>query len=479
MTRLTHEVTAAVAVLACAVAVLVLVRILITFRPRRSPVRLIRVRSGAMERAGIKTPPRSLPADAGISNFGISGVGVSGVGISDVGISDAGIDGALRTLDLDDDEADGDGPPEVTTLPNEVASSHTIRPGHPRSSRRAWLWGEHGLTGEVLLTGLRVSVGRGAESDVVLRDPTVSREHAALAYANGAWWLLPAVTSNGTWVNGALVQPGESRVLSDGDQLQFGLETRARMFIPAATAEPDLVFAAAARTTPGDRLKKNDDAHLATPQLLVVADGVSDRPSPHIASRTAVREVAHSPAGAPILEVVDRVNDSVLGIGRNALQLSGMATTLDFVRLSRDGSRGWCLEGAHVGDGQVLLQDNLGIHSMTQEDTVGGRLASVDPDRAAQLTSDPDFHLLTSAVGLAREVQAETWWAYASREQRLVLTTDGLVRALGGEHLREVLRHNRGSSPDDVADLLIQLAIDARAADNVTVIVADIAIPDA
>ena len=373
---------------------------------------------------------------------------------------------------------------DEVTLWQAVASSRTIRPGQARSSLRAWLWGERGLTGEILLTSKQVRVGRGAKSDVVLTDPTVSREHATLTYANGAWWLLPAITSNGTWLNGTVVQPGESRVLTDGALLQFGLHTEVRMFIPPALAQPELVFATAARSTPGtrprdsDRLQIIEDAHLATAQLLVIADGVSDRPSPYFAARTAVDEVARSPAEAPLPEVVERVNGYILSIGSDALQHQGMATALDVVRLARDEVRGWWLEGAHVGDGQVLLQDNLGIHRMTGQGTVGGRLADVDPDRAAGLAADPDYHRLAAAVGLGTEVDAERWWAYADHEQRLVLTTDGLINALGSDGVCEVMRQHRAAAPDEVADTLIQLAIGARAAQNVTVIVSDIAIRD-
>jgi len=398
---------------------------------------------------------------------------------------DAGADRAPQGTVLAGEEEPADaGLRDEVTLSQAVASSRTIRPGRARSSLRAWLWGERGLTGEILLASKQVRVGRGAECDVVLTDPTVSREHATLTYANGAWWLLPGITSNGTWLDGTVVQPGDSRALADGALLQFGLHTEVRMFIPPALAQPELVFAAAARSTPGtrpedgDRPKVTQDAHLATAQLLVIADGVSDRPSPHIAARTAVAEVARSPAEAPLPEVVERVNDYILSIGCDALQHQGMATALDVVRLTRDEVRGRWLEGAHVGDGQVLLQDNLGIHRMTGQGTAGGRLADVDPDRAAGLAADPDFNRLTSAVGLDSEVAAERWWAYADHEQRLVLTTDGLISALGSDGVCEVLRQHRAAAPEDVADLLIQLAIGARVAQNVTVIVSDIAIRD-
>jgi len=398
---------------------------------------------------------------------------------------DAEADGAPQDVIVAGEEEPADaGLRDEVTLWHAVASSRSIRPGKARSSLRAWLWGERGLTGEILLTNKQVGVGRGADCDVVLPDRTVSREHATLTYADGAWWLLPGITSNGTWLDGAVVQPGESRVLADGALLRFGLHTEVRMFIPPALTQPELVFAAAARSTPGtrsqdsDRPKVNEDAHLATAQLLVIADGVSDRPSPHIAARTAVDEVARSPAEAPLPEVVERVNDYILGIGSDALQHQGMATALDVVRLTRDEVRGWWLEGAHVGDGQVLLQDNLGIHRMTGQGTAGGRLADVDPDRAAGLAADPDFNRLTSAIGLASEVDAERWWAYADHEQRLVLATDGLVNALGTDGVCEVLRQHRAAAPDEVADVLIQLAIGVLAAQNVTVIVSDIAIRD-
>ena len=137
------------------------------------------------------------------------------------------------------------------------------------------------------------------------------------------------------------------------------------------------------------------------------------------------------------------------------------------------------LEGAHVGDGQVLLQDNLGIHRMTGQGTVGcTSLADVGPDRPARLAADPDTNRLAAAVGLGTEVDAERWWAYADHEQRLVLTTDGLINALGSDGVCEVMRQHRAAAPDEVADTLIQLAIGARAAQNVTVIVSDIAIRD-
>ncbi len=380
----------------------------------------------------------------------------------------------LRALGSDEGIGGTEADAGTTTAQAGTALDPEVQLERAKGSLRAWLWGEQGAAGEFLLASQSVTVGRDPGSDIVLSDLTVSREHATLKYGDGSWWLLPGVTANGTWLNGRLIQPGERVPVGDGGRLRFGLHTQLRMLVPATSVEPAMRFVAAAHTTPGAKTD-NSDAHLATERLLTVADGVSDRPSPRIASWTAVRQIADAPPELPLPAVIDRVNGTVLELGNDVLQLKGMATTLDLVRLRRDETRGWRVEGAHIGDGQVLLQDSFGIRKLTREDTAGGRLAAVDPARAVRLAADPEFNRLTSAVGFARQVDPELWWVRADREQRLVLTTDGLVSALGTDDICEVLRHSREDTPAVVADLLIRLAIKADAADNVTIIVADIA----
>lgn len=102
----------------------------------------------------------------------------------------------------------------------------------PTGSLRAWLWGEQGVAGEYLLASRSVRVGRDPASDIVLDVKTVSREHARLKYDDGGWWLLPEITSNGTWVNGRLIRPGELVPVCDNDRLRFGPHTQLRLRVP-------------------------------------------------------------------------------------------------------------------------------------------------------------------------------------------------------------------------------------------------------
>jgi serine/threonine protein phosphatase PrpC len=196
---------------------------------------------------------------------------------------------------------------------------------------------------------------------------------------------------------------------------------------------------------------------------------------------------------------VTRVSDAVFAGGSDMMQFTGMATTLDLARLRPGGPAGpgpggssgpgypgpggssgpghpggWRVEGAHVGDGQVLLQDGHGIRKLTRDHTAGGRLAAACPARARALATDPDASRLTAAVGFARPVEPELWWVHAAPGQRLLLTTDGLASALPARAVLNVLRRGRADPPAAVADTLIRMAVRAGGADNVTVIVADV-----
>lgn len=68
------------------------------------------------------------------------------------------------------------------------------------------------------LAGL--TLGRRADTDVMIDDPSVSRRHAAIMFRDGSYYIEDLGSSNGTMVNGKPVT-GEVR-LSDADVVQLG-----------------------------------------------------------------------------------------------------------------------------------------------------------------------------------------------------------------------------------------------------------------
>ncbi len=77
-------------------------------------------------------------------------------------------------------------------------------------------------TGEARHTIRRasVSLGRGADNDVVLADASVSEEHARLRLAGGVWLLRDLGSVNGSWVDGEPVH-GELP-LASGSSIRLG-----------------------------------------------------------------------------------------------------------------------------------------------------------------------------------------------------------------------------------------------------------------
>jgi hypothetical protein len=72
---------------------------------------------------------------------------------------------------------------------------------------------------QLLLDGGRVTAGRGSSCDLVVRDTTVSREHAAFVRRGDAWWVIDLGSTNGTRVNGLRAA---EHPIAPGDRIELG-----------------------------------------------------------------------------------------------------------------------------------------------------------------------------------------------------------------------------------------------------------------
>jgi predicted component of type VI protein secretion system len=77
---------------------------------------------------------------------------------------------------------------------------------------------EHELKGNV-------TIGRDAKNDLTFASPTVSREHATIAFRDGRWYVEDRGSFNGTFLNGTRVQPGTPLPLRHADRIGIGSET--------------------------------------------------------------------------------------------------------------------------------------------------------------------------------------------------------------------------------------------------------------
>jgi serine/threonine protein phosphatase PrpC len=243
---------------------------------------------------------------------------------------------------------------------------------------------------------------------------------------------------------------------------------------------------ASARTDPGPVRENNEDNfHVDVDQgLFVVADGMGGHASGEVASEIAVSTVVDLlleeddpdetrlsvAAGSDVERVRERIrytmNQASQRIRRESLANpvhSGMGTTL--VVLLIEGGQAYL---GHVGDSRAYLFRDGRIERLTRDHTVvqqeidAGRLT---PELARIV---PHKNILTQSVGYHGPVEPDTLAQAVRPNDIFLLCSDGLTDPLDDEHLERII----ASTPlDDLAEVLVQKAIEHGTEDNVTVVV--------
>jgi predicted component of type VI protein secretion system len=103
---------------------------------------------------------------------------------------------------------------------------------------------EHELRGNV-------TIGRDAMNDLTFVSPTVSRDHATIAFRDGRWYIEDRGSFNGTFLNGTRVQPGTPLPLRHADRIGIGSETLLFSW-PAQLHDPDTTEALEEIGAPSD-----------------------------------------------------------------------------------------------------------------------------------------------------------------------------------------------------------------------------------
>ncbi|MDQ6618375.1 MAG: FHA domain-containing protein [Pseudomonadota bacterium] len=98
---------------------------------------------------------------------------------------------------------------------------------------------EDGATRDILLDKERITLGRRADNDVCLPHPAVSGEHAAVVTVRSDSFLEDLGSTNGTLVNGEMVQ---KHFLRDGDTLELGRQRF--VYLADEDARPTVIHAA-------------------------------------------------------------------------------------------------------------------------------------------------------------------------------------------------------------------------------------------
>ncbi|BDV30422.1 PP2C family protein-serine/threonine phosphatase [Microbacterium terricola] len=230
---------------------------------------------------------------------------------------------------------------------------------------------------------------------------------------------------------------------------------------------------AAAVSDVGVHRPVNQDAAFAASWAAAVADGVGGGPSGDLASAALIhRLVAIGPRRPDADQLVERLRlanwDLRAHVERDP-SLRGMATTFTGLFVSDDGA----LLLAHSGDSRAyLLRDNV-FSRQTRDDSYVQVLVErglIAPEAAA---SHPRRNLITASLG-GGEGDTLTVRALESLVgDRWVLCSDGLTDYVPEDDVARLVA--AAETPQQAAEAVVELALQAGTRDNVTAVVCDVA----
>jgi len=234
-----------------------------------------------------------------------------------------------------------------------------------------------------------------------------------------------------------------------------------------AVLEPALVLDAADVSIAGPR-PDNQDAALASPRLLAVADGVGGNVGGAVAATLvleALEQVGPTDLVAGVAAASTRLGAAVAG----APELKGMATTLTAVALV-DAH----LVLGHVGDCRAYLLRDGDLRQLTHDQTVVQSLVDAGVLSEEQARTHPLRSVVLGALhGVDDDLSHLDLARIPARPgDRVLVCSDGLSGVVRRDLLARVLGEE--TQPESAARRLVRDALVAGTQDNVTAVVADV-----
>jgi protein phosphatase len=238
-----------------------------------------------------------------------------------------------------------------------------------------------------------------------------------------------------------------------------------------------------AATDTGQRAE-NQDSLLARPPVFAVADGMGAPAAGQQASAAVVDRLAEAGAGSGGL-TVERLRallrEADAEIRRTAAALGderGMGTTVAGVALVDEApapdQQGPSWAVFHVGDSRVYRLAGGGVQQLSTDHSVVQELVDAGMISAAAAAVHPQRHLVTRALGVGPEAEADVLLLPVQPGQRFLVCSDGLTGELRDEEIAGILA---GNDAEQAADELVRTAARRGASDNVTAVVVEVLAP--
>ena len=284
--------------------------------------------------------------------------------------------------------------------------------------------------------------------------------------------------------------PDPEAPVSPGDTAEIDVETiEAKLNDPGSTMsfEPisderidtDSTFDAGtttslmwgARSDVGCVRSHNEDSYLVQSPLFCVCDGMGGHAAGEVASSIAVETIskmAPKAADPAILgAAIEAANAAIIEAAQNGLGKPGMGCTATAAYIE-----GTSLAIAHVGDSRAYLLHEGTLIRVTRDHSYVEELVEAGEITADEARVHPNRSVITRALGNDPLMYADHFQLNIEEGDRLILCSDGLSSMISDGDIERIA--TQSSTAQICTDNLVDAALAAGGADNVTVVVADV-----
>ena len=208
------------------------------------------------------------------------------------------------------------------------------------------------------------------------------------------------------------------------------------------------------------------------PNLLVVADGMGGHKAGDFASKYTVK-VVHEELEKTELDKPEEILKSIVSVANHKLiqaaqsdvKLEGMGTTLVIATVI-----GNSLYFSNVGDSRLYLIGDK-IKQLSKDHSLVEEMVRLGGIKAEEAKNHPDKNIITRAMGVKDEAEADFYEFRIKRGDKILMCTDGLSNMVEDEDMFGLVKGSRDVV--EAVQMLIDRANSNGGRDNIGVVLAE------
>jgi protein phosphatase len=218
----------------------------------------------------------------------------------------------------------------------------------------------------------------------------------------------------------------------------------------------------AAKSDPGRRRRRNEDAYVVRPPLFAVADGMGGAQAGELASRIAVDAMGGE---AELAALIQEANRQVYARSNEDATASGMGTTMTAAVVAPDGT----VTIGHVGDSRAYRLRGGKLEQLTDDHSLVAELVRTGKLSAEEAETHPQRSVITRALGTDPDVDVDSVSVQGEPGDLFLICSDGLTTMVDDDEILDTIEASRNDL-EAAADTLVRKANRGGGEDNITVV---------